>query len=111
MSAFLVTFVTAKSLDWVGEYLFNVPPIVRGHGGTFLAVAKGIPNAVELVEGTAPAPHSIAVMTFPSMDALKGFLNAPEYAPYKEARIAATERNFLAFENDDDAPQFAGQSN
>jgi uncharacterized protein (DUF1330 family) len=109
MSAFLVTFVTAHNLDWVAEYLVKVPPIAHSHGGKFLAVAKGIPNAVELVEGTAPAPQGIAIITFPSMDAVKSFLGAPEYAPYKEARIAATESNFFAFENDDNAPQFLGQ--
>ena len=109
MSAYLVTFITAHNLDWVAEYLANVPPIARSHGGKYLAVSKGVANAVELVEGTAPAPHGIAIFTFPSMDAVKSFLEAPEYAPYKTARIAATQSNFFAFENDENAPQFFGQ--
>ena len=75
MSAYLVTFVTAKNLDWVAEYLAKVPPIVRSHGGTFLAVSKGVPDAIELVEGTASSPQGIAIITFGSMDAVKGFLN------------------------------------
>lgn len=106
MSAYLVTFVTAQNLDWVAEYLANVPAIVRCHGGTFLAVSKGVPHAIEVVEGTARAPQSIAIITFGTMDAVKGFLHAPEYAPYKNARNAATKSEFFAFENDDDAPQF-----
>ena len=109
MSAYLITFVTAKNLHWVAEYLVKVPPIVRSHGGSFLAVSKGVPNAIELVEGTAIAPQGIAILTFSSMYALKGFLNAPEYAPYKQARSAATESSFFAFENDAEAPQFIGQ--
>jgi hypothetical protein len=43
------------------------------------------------------------------MDAVRSFVEAPEYAPYKKARIAATESNLFAFENDDNAPQFIGQ--
>lgn len=109
MSAFLVAFVTAHDLDWFDEYRVKVPPIVRSHGGRFLAVPKVIPNAIEVVEGTALPPGGIVLFTFPSMDAVKAFLADPEYAPYRKARIAATESNFFAFENDDNAPQFIGQ--
>jgi len=109
MSAYMVAFVTAHNLDWFAEYRVKVPPIVRSHGGNFLGVTKTIPNAVELVEGTAQVPQGMVIFTFPSMDAVKAFLADPEYAPYRKARIAATESNFFAFENDDDAPQFIGQ--
>ena len=109
MSAHLIAFVTAQDLNWVAEYLVKVPPIVHSYDGKYLAVSKSLPNAVEVVEGTAPAPHGIVVFTFPSMDAVKRFLEAPEYAPYRKARIAATESNFFAFENDDHAPQFLHQ--
>ena len=109
MSAYLITFVTAHDLSWVAEYLVKVPPIVHSHGGKYLAVSKSIPSAVEVVEGTAPAPQGVAVFLFPSMDAIKHFLVAPEYAPYKKARVASTESNFFAFENHDCAPQFLSQ--
>jgi len=106
MSAFMVAFITAHNLDWVAEYMENVPLIIRKYGGRYLAIAKGGSNAVEVVEGTASAPHSIVIFTFPSMDAIKSFVDGPEYAPYKKASMAATESNFFAFENDDNAPQF-----
>ena len=109
MPAYMVTLITAHNLDWVADYMAKVPPIVRTHGGKYLAVAKGIPNAVELVEGNSPVPHSIVIFTFPSMDAIKKFLQASEYAPYKNARIAATESNFFAFENDETASQLLWQ--
>jgi uncharacterized protein (DUF1330 family) len=108
MSAYMVTFVTAThSLDWVAAYLAHVPPIARRHGGEFLAVSKSVPNAVECVEGSAVPPHGIVVFRFPSMGDVKDFLGSADYAPYRAARIAATESNFFAFENDPDAPQFA----
>jgi uncharacterized protein (DUF1330 family) len=108
MSAFLIASVTAQDLDWVAEYVVKVPPIVRSYGGNYLAVSQ-IPPNVELVEGTAPTPDGFAIVTFPSMEALKSFLEAPEYAPYRKARIAATKSDVFAFENDDNAPQFLGQ--
>ena len=109
MSAFLVAFVTAQELDWVEEYRVNVPPIVRSHDGKFMAVSKLMPDAVEVVEGTESPPGGIVLFSFPSMDAIKSFLEDPEYAPYRKARIAATESDFFSFENDDEAPQFIGQ--
>jgi uncharacterized protein (DUF1330 family) len=106
MSAYMVSFVTARSLDWVPDYLAAVPPIVRRHGGEFVAVAK--PGAIERLEGDAPVPQSIVVFRFPSMAAIKGFLDSPEYGPFKDMRIAATDTHFFAFENDADAPHFRG---
>jgi uncharacterized protein (DUF1330 family) len=85
---------------------------VRSHGGKCLGVSKLPPNAVELVEGTRPIPDGFAIITFPSVkgEGDQSFLDDPEYAPYKKARIAGTESSFFAFENDDNAPQFVGQS-
>jgi uncharacterized protein (DUF1330 family) len=109
MSAYLVAFVTAThGLDWVSEYVTHVPTIVRHYGGEYLGVPKIVPNAVECVEGSAAAPDGSAVLRFPSMGDVKRFLESPDYAPYRTARVAATESNFFAFENDPDAPQFKG---
>ena len=109
MPAYLIAIITAHNLDWFAAYQGNVPSIIHSYGGKYLALAKGIQNAIELVEGTAPAPDSIVIFTFPSMDAIKNFLNAPEYKRFREARMAATESTFFAFENDDNAPQLSGQ--
>jgi uncharacterized protein (DUF1330 family) len=108
MPAYMISFVTAHGLDWVPEYLAAVPAMVGRHGGEFLAVSKFAPGAIEHLEGVAPAPQSIVVFRFPSMDAIKGFVESPDYAPYKQARMAATETNFFAFEHDPQAPQLAG---
>ena len=109
MTAYMIAFVTAHSLEWVPDYLEKVPQIVRRHGGEYLALSKGVPSAVECLEGSAAIPQSIVIFRFPSMDAIHSLLDAPEYAPYRKARIAATESSLFAFENDPDAPQFVGQ--
>ena len=108
MSAFLIASVSVKNLDWVAEYVVKVPPIVRSHGGEFMAVSKNVPNAVELVEGTVPPPHGFTIISFPSLNAVKAFLADPLYAPYKKARSEGTESNFWAFESNEDAPQLSG---
>jgi hypothetical protein len=41
MSAYMVAFVTAHSLDWVPEYIAHVPAVARRYGGEFLGVAAG----------------------------------------------------------------------
>jgi uncharacterized protein (DUF1330 family) len=106
MPAFMVTFVTAHSLDWVPDYLVNVPAIALRYGGEFVGISKAVPGAVECVEGSATPPGGMVVFRFPSMADLKGFLASPDYGPYQTARIAATESTFFAFENDPDAPQY-----
>jgi uncharacterized protein (DUF1330 family) len=109
MSAYMIAFVTPHSLEWLDEYAKNVPRIIHSHGGRYLAISHNVPNAVEVVEGDGPAPTFIVLFTFPSVNAIKGFLDAPEYAPYKQARVAGTDSVFYAFENDDNAPQLVGQ--
>ena len=110
MTAYLVTSITAHGLDWVADYLAHVPAIVQRHGGAYLAVSPGVPNAVERVEGTAPIPQAMAILSFPSAAAARTFLASPDYEPFKSARQAATDSSFFLFENDDGAPQFAGQA-
>jgi len=109
MSAYMVAFLTPHNLEWLEEYSKNVPRIIHSHGGRYLALPHNVPNAVEIVEGNGPAPALIVLFTFPSVSAVKDFLDSPEYAPYKQARIAQTDSVFYAFENDDNAPQLVGQ--
>ena len=110
MAAYLVTFITAHNLEWVADYLANVPKIIHQFGGEYLALSRYAPNAVEIVEGSASAPDSIVIFKFASMAAIKSFVQSPEYAPYKKARSAGTESNFFAFENDEEAPQLRGSN-
>ena len=94
--------------DLVPDYFTHVPALVRRHGGEYLAVPKGEPGAVELLEGDAPVPQTIVLISFPSIEASKAFLADPEYAPFKAARVRASDSTIFGFENDPTAPQFAG---
>ncbi|TPG14700.1 DUF1330 domain-containing protein [Sphingomonas koreensis] len=109
MAAFLIASIGLKSLDWVSQYTLMVPPIVRSHGGRYLASSGGPPAVVETVEGTSIPPDGFAIITFPSIDAIKSFLADSRYEPFKQARRDGSTSDFWAFENDDDALQFRDQ--
>jgi uncharacterized protein (DUF1330 family) len=109
MSALMLVFITGREgadLSWVPDYQANVPSIVERYGGQYVGVSKGTPAAVERIEGTATPPDGIFIVRFPSMTDVEGFLNSPEYAPYRDARRLTTDGNIFAFENFDDAPHF-----
>ena len=106
MTAFVVVTLNVHSPEWVPDYFTHVPALVRKHGGQYLAVAKG---AVKVLEGAVAAPQAAVIMSFPSLEAVKTFHADPTYAPYRDARLSATESTFIAFVNDPEAPQFIGQ--
>ena len=76
------------------EYLASVPAILGRFGGEYLD--RG--TKIERFEGEAPAPDHVTILTFPSMEAIRLFMNSPDYAPFRAARIAGTESDILAFE-------------
>lgn len=94
MAAYLIVSLTFHSLDWAKDYRANVPILVRRYGGEYLARSK----AVERFEGAGAAPDQIVILTFPSLAAIRSFMACPEYAPYRDARIAATQTEILALE-------------
>lgn len=94
MAAYMIVSLTFHNLDWAKDYLANVPAMVRRHGGAYLARSK----AVERLEGAGSTPDQVVILTFPSLDAIRAFMACPEYAPYRDARIAATQTEIVAME-------------
>lgn len=94
MTAYMIVNLTFHNLDWAMDYLAIVPDMVRRHGGEYLARS----TAVERVEGAGTKPDQVVILTFPSLAAIRSFMACPEYAPYRDARIAATQTEILAME-------------
>lgn len=94
MAAYMIVSLTFHNLDWAKDYLANVPDMVRRHGGDYLARSK----LVERIEGEGAAPDQVVILTFPSLDAIRDFMASPDYAPFRNARIAATRTEILAFD-------------
>ena len=94
MSAYLIVKLKFHDLGWSTDYLAGVPAILRQYGGEYLD--RGM--KIERFEGNAVTPNHFTILTFPSLEAIRHFMNSPEYAPFRDARIAQTESDILAFE-------------
>lgn len=93
MPAYMLVNVDVKDSAGFEDYVRNVPPIVRKFGGEYLAVS----DAPEVIEGNWQ-PRRLVLVRFPDIDAVRSFLSAPEYAPWKELRQRATHSEMVAME-------------
>lgn len=94
MAAYMIVNLTFHNLDWAKEYLANVPDMVSKHGGAYVARSR----EVERIEGEGELPDQVVILSFPSLDVIRRFMASPDYAPFRDARIAATTSEILAFE-------------
>jgi uncharacterized protein (DUF1330 family) len=94
MSAYLIVKLKFHDRGWINDYLANVPTILRRYGGEYLDRGTNILR----FEGDATIPDHVTILTFPSLYAIKQFMNSDDYAPFRDARIAETESDILAFE-------------
>jgi uncharacterized protein (DUF1330 family) len=94
LSAYLIVKLKFHDTGWTSDYLASVPAILRRYGGEYLD--RG--TKIERFEGDATTPDHVTILTFPSLDSIREFMNSPDYAPFRDARIAQTESDILAFE-------------
>ncbi len=99
MPAYLIANVKVNDDSWIPDYAARVHDIVHKHGGKYLSRS---PN-LETVEGDAPDLTLIALLEFPSTDAIHAFIDDPAYAPYKQARIDGTDSQFIIIDDVDAA--------
>ena len=99
MPVYLIANVKVTDDSWIPEYAANVHPIVHRHGGKYFSRS---PNIATL-EGEEPDISLIALLEFPSREALDSFLEDPDYIPYRMARQAGTEGNLLVIDDTDAA--------
>jgi uncharacterized protein (DUF1330 family) len=97
MSHFLIAQVKVNDDGWIPEYAAKVHHIVHKHGGKYLSRSGNITT----LEGDPSSDDLIAIIEFPSLEALRGLMSDPEYAPYAEARIAGTDSRFTAIDSTD----------
>lgn len=94
MSVYLVISTTLRETSWKEAYQQNVPSMVAAYGGRYLT--KSV--APVLVEGEAAPPESMAIMEFPSLDAVQAMMADPAYQPYLEARLAGASTVIYALD-------------
>jgi len=97
MANFLIAQVTVTDPSWIPDYAANVHNIVHRHGGKYLTRSGNI----RTLEGDESTLSLIAVIEFPTDDALQAFVDDPEYAPYAAARQAGSDSHLVAIDDTD----------
>lgn len=97
MTVYLIADIKVTDDGWVPEYATNVHELVKRHGGRYLSRSGNI----ETLEGTEKDSTLIAILEFPTREALEGFAADPDYAPYGQARQAGSVSNFHVIDDTD----------
>jgi uncharacterized protein (DUF1330 family) len=97
MAVFLIANVKVTDDAWIPEYAAKVHDIVAKHGGKYLSRSGNI----RTLEGEAPDTTLIALVQFPSMEAVEALVNDPEYAPFGKARQAGSISRFYVIDDTD----------
>jgi uncharacterized protein (DUF1330 family) len=97
MSVFLIADVTVTDDAWIPDYAAKVHDIVDKHGGKYLARSANITT----IEGEGLDSTLIALLEFPSMEAVQSFANDPAYAEFREARRAGSISRFHVIDDTD----------
>ncbi len=97
MSVFLIADVKVTDDSWIPGYAASVHDIVAKHGGKYLSRSANI----ETIEGDGLDTTLIALIEFPSRDALNAFAKDPEYAPFGKARGAGSVSRFHVIDDTD----------
>jgi uncharacterized protein (DUF1330 family) len=93
MATYVIVNISIKDLPAYEAYKTGAPPIIRKHGGEYLA--RG--GAVEVLEGDWQ-PTRIALLKFPDMASAKALLADPDYAPLKALRHSIADTQMVAVE-------------
>ena len=97
MSVFLIADVTVTDESWIPGYAEKVHDIVGKHGGKYLSRSGNIST----IEGDPLESTLIALIEFPSREALDAFVSDPDYAPYGEARQKGSISRFHVIDDTD----------
>ncbi len=93
MAAYLIVDIDVKDAEKYEAYKREVPRLIEKNGGEYLA--RG--GRREVIEG-AWAPKRLVLLRFPSTDAIRQFLDDPEYQPLKELRHQVADSSIVAVE-------------
>jgi uncharacterized protein (DUF1330 family) len=81
MSAYMIVDVDVHDADVFQEYQKRVPTLIKKHGGEY--IVRG--GEFEVIEGSWQ-PHRLVLFRFPDRQAIRAFLDDPEYAEWKALR-------------------------
>ncbi|HET6158121.1 MAG TPA: DUF1330 domain-containing protein [Dongiaceae bacterium] len=97
MTVYMIADIKVTDKSWVPAYAQSVHNIVHKHGGKYLSRSGN----VKTLEGKPLETSLIALLEFPSADAVNSFLADPSYAPYAEARQDGSVSRFQLIDDTD----------
>jgi uncharacterized protein (DUF1330 family) len=99
MAAYLIATVKVTDQSWIPEYAQRVHEISAKHGGKYLARSANI----RAIEGDAPDATLVAIIEFPSMEAVDAFVNDADYARFAKARRDGSDSRLYMIDGTDAA--------
>ena len=97
MTVYVIADVKVTDDSWIPEYAEKVHDIVHRHGGRYLARSGNIAT----IEGEPSGETLVALIEFPSMDAVSAFGSDPDYTPFGAARKAGSVSHFRVIDDTD----------
>jgi uncharacterized protein (DUF1330 family) len=97
MPVYLTADVKVTDPKWVPDYAASVHNLVHKHGGKYLARSGNVTT----LEGRPLDTTLVALMGFPSADAVKAFAGDPSYAPFAAARQRGSESRLHLIDDTD----------
>jgi len=97
MTVYMIADIKITDKTWLPEYAASVHGLVHKHGGKYLSRSGN----VQTLEGHPLDTNLIALIQFPSPQAVKSFLSDPEYAPFAAARKRGSESRFQLIDDTD----------
>jgi uncharacterized protein (DUF1330 family) len=97
MTVYMIADIKLTDDKWVPAYAASVHNIVHKHGGKYLARSGNLKS----LESKPLDTSLIALLAFPSAEAVRAFLIDPEYAPYAAARQSGSEGRFQLIDDTD----------
>ena len=97
MTVYLIADINVTDGSWVPDYAARVHQLVERHGGRYLSRSGN----VEQLEGDQPTSTLVALLQFPSRQAVMAFATDPEYAPFATARQSGSTSRFRLIDDTD----------
>jgi uncharacterized protein (DUF1330 family) len=100
MSAYVISDIEITDPAAFADYTKLSPPSIERYGGRF--VVRGGP--LEVLEGSW-TPSRLAIVSFPSVEVAKTWINSPEYLPARQARQRSARTGLIVVEG---VPSWSG---
>lgn len=97
MPVYLIADVKVTDDKWVPDYAASVHKLVHKHGGKYLSRSGNVTT----LEGEPLDTTLMALIEFPSADAVKAFAGDPDYAPFAAARQRGSKSRLQVIDNTD----------